>query len=125
PDGIDYIGRAGKYLIRVAVQTTFGEAKAARKKDRVMYAAWQPVIDFDAPGEATLTVEQLEWLKELLGKLLDADEEKKPALPIETSQWLVAMIDYTHDLYERALAAIDTRDKGDVAPEPAAAEPQE
>jgi hypothetical protein len=109
PAEINYEARAAKFLVRAAVQATFKETKDARKKDRVMYAAWQPAVEYDAPDTVTVTVEQLDWLRDLLGKLLDSEDGKGPSLPIEMSQWLVAMIDALHDLYERTLAAIESR----------------
>jgi len=105
PEKISYSARAVKYLIRAAVQTTFPKPDAARKKDRVIFAAWLPALDYDAPDQATLTVGRVDWLRGVLEKLLEADD-KGPALPMEMSQWLVATIDYAHDLYERSLASI-------------------
>lgn len=103
---INYSARAVKYLIRAAVQTAITDPKKARKKDRIIYSAWLPAIDYEAPDEATITVEHLDWLREVLDKLLGADDGDAPALPMEMSQWLVAAIDYAHDLYERTLASL-------------------
>ncbi len=98
---IPWKARATKYLIRALVQTTFADPKTVKKKDRSHYGVWQRHLDYEAPDEGETTLGALAWLRDIL-------DREEVGLPIEMSQWALAVMEYASDLYERTLAALAT-----------------
>ena len=106
PDTINFHARAVKFLIRSAAQAVYPKPEAITRKERAGYAAWQRHLDFDGPDEITITLGRVIWLTELL-------DRDVIGLPLESSQWIEAVLEYCEAVIDRTLAAITTRETTD------------
>jgi hypothetical protein len=106
---VPWSARATKHLIGLAIQKAYPDAKNLRKRDRVIFKAWNDYLDFEDPeAREELTFGDLAWLLAALDKALGSDDggSDDKGLEIWLSSWLVPVKEYSKDLYDRGLAAV-------------------